>query len=150
MDKILISRDLNSGKYIVLVIGLILAIVLFINHNDKETVSAALSFLAIAILLYYLLNKAKKVEFDEKNMIITLNANIEIIPLIDVQNIKLTMTRINYRSLWKIKYIDNNGIQKSVRILPDSKNFERFKENVKRINPDVEINNWSHSFDFNQ
>ncbi|MBK6276411.1 MAG: hypothetical protein IPF58_17750 [Saprospirales bacterium] len=66
MDKILISRDLNSGKYIVLVIGLILAIVLFINRNDKETVSAALSLLAIAILLYYLLNKAKKVEFDEK------------------------------------------------------------------------------------
>ena len=150
MDKILISRDLNSGKYIVLVIGLILAIVLFINHNDKETVSAVLSLLAIAILLYYLLNKAKKVEFDEKNMIITLNANIEIIPLIDVQNIKLTMTRINYRSLWKIKYIDNNGIQKSVRILPDSKNFGRFKENIKRINPDVEINNWSHSFDFDQ
>ena len=83
-------------------------------------------------------------------MIITLNANIEIIPLIDVQNIKLTMTRINYRSLWKIKYIDNNGIQKSVRILPDSKNFGRFKENIKRINPDVEINNWSHSFDFDQ
>ena len=150
MDRILISRDLNSGKYILLVIGFIIITVLFINPYNKESLLAGVTLLTIATVFYCLLDKAKKVEFDEKNMIISLNTNIEIIPFIDVQTIKLTMTRINYSSLWKIKYIDNNGIQKSVRILPNLKNFEKFIENIKRTNPNIKIIRMSHSFDFDQ
>jgi len=150
MDKILISHDLNSGKYFVLIIGFILAIILFINYNNKEITLPTFLFLAISAVLYYLLSKAKKVEFDEKNMTITLNTSIEIIPLTDVRTIKLTMIKINNQSLWKINYTDCNGIEQSVSILPIFKDFEIFKENVRKNNPNVEIKNWSHSLDFDQ
>ncbi|HWJ28210.1 MAG TPA: hypothetical protein VNS32_16825, partial [Flavisolibacter sp.] len=95
---------------------------------------------------------AKTVEFDKDNMYVTDRRNEVSLPLKNVYKIKLTMTRINNRHLWKIGYYNNEGEAKAVRILPGRfyKYFNEFEEAVKKANPDVKISNWTWSFDLDQ
>ena len=95
---------------------------------------------------------AKTVEFDYEFMYISYKSKIEKIPLGKVFTIKMTLTQINNRNMWKIKYVDNHGKKMSVRILPKvyQDDFHHFKLKVKAANEKVEIQNWSHSFDFDQ
>lgn len=119
---------------------------------DYESVIVQLVFLSISIILYFLFDKAKTVEFDTNYMYVSGKGEEERILLSDVFKIKLTMTKINNRSMWKISYYDVNKAQKSVRVLPRwfYENFNEFKAAVKSANEDVTIKNFSHSFDFDQ
>lgn len=52
----------------------------------------------------------------------------------------------------KIGYLDQKGIEKSVRIFPRwfLQYFNEFQKQVQSANPSVKIQNWSHTFDFDQ
>jgi len=122
------------------------------NNIDQEEAIVELGFLIVCVGVYYLIDKAKVVEFDHNFMYLTGKAGEEKIPLKEIYNIKLTMTEINNRNMWKIDYFDNDGAEKSVRILPrwSHKHLDEFKDYVKAANKDAKIKNWTHSFDFDQ
>ena len=113
---------------------------------------AMLLFLIICGVFYYLLDKSKTVEFDSEFMYISGKNGEEKVALKNIHKIKLTMTKVNSRNMWKIGYYDQNRSEKSVRILPRwlHKHFDEFKSLVKKENDNVKVQNWSHSFDFDQ
>ena len=96
------------------------------------------------------MRRIPSLEFDESNLYEIGKRQKRIIPLVNITTIKLTMTKIGYSNVWKLKYINDEGENKSLRFFPDYTNFELFKEYVKDKNPEVEIKNWSHSFDLDQ
>jgi len=104
------------------------------------------------VILYFLFDQARTVEFDNKFMYVTGKTGEEKVALKDVYKIKLTMTEINNRSMWKIGYYDQKKTAKTVRILPRlfHKHFNEFKNLAQAANKKVKIPNWSHSFDFDQ
>ena len=150
MERLRISRSLEAGKYVMLVIGLVLITVLFFLNEDTNTLITCAIFLVISGVLYYLFSNAKTVEFDEVNMFISNKKGNEVIPLTNIFRIKLTMTQINNDNFWKIKYTGEQGEKLAVRILPKRDTFEVFKRVVREKSPSVEIKNWSHSFDLDQ
>jgi len=151
-----ISRKLRGARFLFIAIGTIFLITLPISLSketiNEEHVIVQIAFLIICAVLYYLFDKAKVVEFDSGYMYITGKNSREKIPLKNVYKIKLTMIRINNRSMWKIGYYDALNIQKSVRILPKwfNKHFDEFVDSVKAVNKDLSYKSWSHSFDFDQ
>ena len=151
-----ISSHIRWSKFLFLAIGIGLLFGLINSLTEdivnQENSMVMLGFLIICGILYYLLDRAKTVEFDNAFMYVTGKTGNEKIALKEVFKIKLTMTEINNRSMWKIGYYDQMGTEKSVRILPrwlDS-NFDEFKKLVQAANNKVKIQNWSHSFDFDQ
>jgi len=107
-------------------------------------------FTIILLVLAYFIGKARTVEFDEQFMYVTGIDINEAILLSNIVTIKLTMTSFGNQSLWKIWYLDENKIKKSVRVLPFYKSFNEFKTLVKSKNQKVEIRNFSHTFDLDQ
>jgi len=151
-----LSSQIRSAKFLFLLIGLGLVYVL-INSLIEETANQESMIVMVLVVilcgtLYYLFDQAKTVEFDHEFMYVTGKTGEETVPLKDVYKIKLTMTKINNRSMWKIGYYDQWGAEKSVRILPRwlHKEFDEFKRLVQGANKDVKIQNWSHSFDLDQ
>jgi hypothetical protein len=111
-----------------------------------------LMILTISVLVYLLLDHARKVEFDKDFMYLTGKTLTEKIPLENVVKIKLTKTKLNNQNMWKIAYLDQKGKEKSVRVLPRwfDQHFDEFKKQVQNANPSAKIQNWSHPFDFDQ
>lgn len=151
-----ISSHLRAGRYVMILIAMpifcALVYSLFKDEIETNFVGGSLVALLVAGILYYLFDQAKTVEFDYEFMYVTYKSKTEKVPLGKVFTIKMTMTQINNRNMWKIKYVDNFGKKRSVRILPKiyQDDFQKFKVKVKSANSNVEIQNWSHSFDFDQ
>src|SRR4051812_20165274 len=124
MQRIKISRSLEGGKYVMLLVALAAIIPLFFFWNDTHTVIACSVFLALSAILYYLFNKARIVAFDDLNMFVSNKTETEVVPLINIFKIKLTMTQLADANFWKINYIDSNGKRTAVRILPNRNAFE--------------------------
>lgn len=149
-----ISRNLRIGRYLFIVLGIIFSAALFyslsVEFIDLEEIIVEAIFLSICLLLYYLFDHAKTVEFDHNHMYVSGKKEKEKIPLEKVFKIKLTMTEINKRNMWKISYYDKNNDKKAVRILPRSfyKHFNEFKDAVQAVNKDLIYKSYSHSLDF--
>ncbi|WP_276481083.1 hypothetical protein [Paraflavitalea pollutisoli] len=150
MERLQISSNLRSGRYIALLVGLVALFILIRSWEETQTVIVCGVLVAIAGFLYYLHDKAKTVEFDEGSMYISRKDVTETVPLAAIYSIKLTMTQVNDRNLWKIKYLNSNGEKSAVRFLPRRDAFEAFKKAVQEKNGSVDIKNWSHSLDFDQ
>ncbi|MBP6387277.1 MAG: hypothetical protein KA327_11735 [Pseudarcicella sp.] len=92
------------------------------------------------------------VEFDNENIYQSLFKGEEIIPLRNILEVKITSTRINRTSLWKLKYIEKGGGEDYFRFLPNffDNGFEDFKKAVLKQNPSCKFINWTHSLDFDQ
>ncbi|MGI8892691.1 MAG: hypothetical protein ACR2GN_04445 [Bacteroidia bacterium] len=151
-----ISTNLRATKYIFIIIGAFF-IVYLINIItdpvlDLDKLLIIFFFFFVNILLYYLFDRAKQVEYDNKLLYIIYENEIEQIPLEDVVKIKMTSFQINNRNLWKISYLNTDGILSSVKILPllNDNIFETFISYMKTSNNKTEIQNWTHSFDFDQ
>ena len=151
-----ISRNIRIYKYLFLTIGILLifptANYFRKNNIDLKSIIPLLIFLIICFGLYYLFDKAKTIEFDNDFIYVIGKSEKEKIPLKNVYKVKLTMIELNNLNIWKIGYLNNDGIKKTVRILPRffNKHFKEFKDLVKNANKDVIIQNWSHSFDIDQ
>jgi len=151
-----LSSHIRPARFLFLLVGLGLGYVLFNSlmkgTTDQESMIVMSVFLLACVILYYLFDQAKTVEFDNDYMYIKGKTGEETIPLKDVHKIKLTMTKINNRSMWKIGYKNQWGTEKSVRILPRwlHSEFDEFKTLVQAANKNVNIQNWSHSFDLDQ
>lgn len=119
-----------------------------VNDNIQQN----LLFLLIFIVMFYFFYQAKTVEFDNEYMFVSSRKGVEKIQLKDVFKIKLTLSRIQYAYFWKISYKNNDGIHKSVRILPINKSnvFNEFIDVVRKKNSNLITKHWSHSFDFDQ
>jgi hypothetical protein len=152
MNRIRIPRDIEIGKYLVLLIGIVVIIVLFGTFGDSEATAVCFIFLIVCIVLFYLLHHSKTVEFDDHFMYITGRQISKKVPLERVYQIKFTMTQINRQHMWKIGYYDESNEEQSVRILPkvSDKSFDKFTDKVKEKNHQVKVKSWSHSFDFDQ
>ena len=155
--KYRISSHIRWIKYLFLAIGIGLLLELTTNTllsddaNDESTIVMIL-FLIICGVLYHLFNLAKTIEFDHEFMYISGKNGEEKVALQNIHKIKLTMTKINNRSMWKIGYYDQQKTKKTVRFSPRLyyNHFDEFKNLVKKENNQVTIQNWSHSFDFDQ
>lgn len=151
-----ISSNLRVGRYVMLAVAILLLLILvsaFIGQVFKQDQAiGAMVGLIVAGILYYLFDHSKTVEYNQAFMFISGKTGTKEIPLKQIFKIKRTMTQINDRSMWKIKYLDDAGQEQSVRILPKvfGEGFREFKATVKSVNRKVEIQNWSHSFDFDQ
>ena len=151
-----ISTNIRWTRFVFLAMGC-LPLINLINQSRQSFPNSGAFLIQLLLLvfcgfLFYLFHSAKTVEFDQTNMYVINGRNEMSIPLKNVYKIKLTMTRINNRHLWKIGYYNNEGERKAVRILPRwfYKYFNQFEEAVKKANPDVKISNWSWSFDLDQ
>ncbi|BCY29590.1 hypothetical protein [Flavobacterium okayamense] len=151
-----ISTNLRWVRFIpaVVFMALLYSIVNLINSHNRENealIGICISAI-VCVLLYFIFDSAKKVEFDQNHMFITSKNGEERIPLKNIHVIKLTSLEINKRKMWKIKYTDNYVTEKSVRILPRLFNneFEKFKDAVYKANNKVLIQKWTHTFDFDQ
>ena len=149
MERHLISRNIRDGRYLMIVIAAFCSYVLAISRDTETTIAAGV-FMVACCVLFYLLHRAREVAHDENYLYISGRGVEQIVPLENVFKIKLTMTRINDSYFWKIGYNDSNGKASAVRVLPQQKSFEHFKNLVSIKNPQVAIKNYSHSFDFDQ
>tara|TARA_R110000868_G_scaffold391722_1_gene661979 strand:+ start:274 stop:741 length:468 start_codon:yes stop_codon:yes gene_type:complete len=151
-----ISSNIRWARFLFILFGFIFLTALIItlakDSIHQDAVIAESIFLIICPILYYLFDKAKTVEFDKDFMYVTSKNKKEKIPLKMIYKIKLTMTEINNRSMWKISYYDENNISKSVRILPRwfYQDFYEFKDAVIAVNKNLIYKSYSHSFDIDQ
>ncbi len=155
MNRVVISRNLQWHKYLMLVLIIIIVLVftkaLLSPDTDPNFIYAVPIFPIICLYFAYQSHQSKRVSFDDQFMLITLRDNEETIPLKDVLKITLTMTSINDRNMWKITYLDRESQTKSVQILPKWEDgiFESFQAMVKTQNPKVTIkhtaNSWSNN-----
>ncbi len=60
----------------------------------------------------------KTINFDDRNIYIKREDNIEIIPLQNINFIKQYIKGINYKNIWKVKYFDNNNQAKEIMFVP--------------------------------
>ena len=69
-----------------------------------------------------------------------------------VRTIKLTMTGLKKKNVWKMKYLRNDQQEQSIRFVSQILLEELFKlqDLVKAKNPDAIIENSSHTFDADQ
>lgn len=151
-----ISSDTRTTKYLFLAIGIGLVVVIINslgeeNFNPKDLIGY-FAFLLPCALFYYFFDRTKTVEYDNQFMYVIWKNEEEKVALRNIIQIKLTMTSINDRSLWKISYHDQSGAKKSVRFLPKwfHQHFEQFKSLVQKENKKVVIQNWASSLDFDQ
>jgi hypothetical protein len=119
---------------------------------DKNKMMIEASFLVLVGILIFFTFKLKTIEFDDTTMYLLQGKTEEAISLKSIYKIKMTMTRINNISMWKIEYHDTDGKEKSTRFFPKMfyKNFIEFQNTVKSANKNVDIVNWTSSFDFDQ
>jgi hypothetical protein len=143
----------------VLLIIVCLPIVVGIIYTLAQTVidPSKLIFLSAWLFIFggtfWILYRAKKIEFDDEFMYIIGLKSEEKIPLKNIYKVKLTMFSINNSNAWKIGYYDADGKENSLRLMPrvfHYNYFTEFQNRIKSINKDVEIKNWSSSFDFDQ
>jgi hypothetical protein len=152
MNRIRISKNLLAWKYLIIAFQFYLTYYIFLENINNQSRAALAIVVIICGLFLYLFQRIKNVEFDDDYMYVSTRKKTEVIPLEKVHKIKITMTSINNYSLWKIGYRDEMDNEKAVRIIPKawSGNFERFMEIVKLKNDNVNIKNWTHSFDLDQ
>jgi hypothetical protein len=152
--KKIISRQFKTVRYILLGFMLFFSIPLLyfssLAINDElETVDPIFVIIIFEIIMGIFLlgiSLLKVVQFDSNNLIITKGEDEKSIPLKNIHTIKMTIVFFIDSSVWKIKYLDIDKTEKSVRLLPNA-NFLEFKELVELKNDDVKIKNWSSSFD---
>lgn len=151
-----VSKNVRWSRFLFLGIGVVLVFVIIYSLTktpvNTESIAIEVLFSLFCYGLYSLFDKAKTVEFDAKFMYVFGKSDEQKIPLKNIYKIKMTLTEVNDRNIWKIGYYDTKGIKKSVRILPRwfGGYFNNFKERVKSENKLVKIKNWSHSLDFDQ
>jgi hypothetical protein len=147
-----ISTNLRWNRFIFVALGLYLPYVILTAVEPKninvEIILVALLIAGICSLVYYLIDRAVKVEYDQHFMYVIRKKGEEKIPLEKVQRINITTIRINNRSMWQIAYNDANNLSKSVSILPRYfEYFDEFQEVVKKANEAVSVKNFSPTFD---
>lgn len=152
MRKKVSTKD-NSFEIVILVIGVILAIRLrfiFSPYPDDNLFWGLIGVLTIWGAVYSLKNKTV-IEFDADYLYLSRGKNAIMLPLSHVNTIKLTMTRINSRRVWKLKYTDMDDKKFAARFLPaDDDHFQAFVEQVKKANPNLIYQPYSNSVDFDQ
>lgn len=153
--KKIISRQFKTVRYILLGFMLFFSIPLLyfssLAINDElETVDPIFVIIIFEIIMGIFLlgiSLLKVIQFDSNNLIITKGEDEKSIPLKNIHTIKMTIIFFIDSSVWKIKYLDIDKTEKSVRLLPNA-NFLEFKELVELKNDDVKIKNWSSYFDW--
>ena len=151
-----ISTNLRWARFIpaAVFVALLYSIVNLINNDNRENealIGICISAI-VCVALYFIFDSAKKVEFDQNHLFIISKKGEESIPLKNIHGIKLTSYEINNSNMWKIKFTNRSNSYDSVKFLPiyNDNSFEEFKQTVYQANPNVSIQKWTHSFDFDQ
>ncbi len=140
-----ISTNTRNWKYVPIVIGLLMIVmivkILTENKNDILAIGILTLFVFLLIGLYFVFDKAKSIEFDNEYLFISSKNSSERISFKNIRKIKKTLAEINDRDIWKIYYRDKNNNEKSIRIWPrwNSNYFEEFKDTALKKNNDIEI-----------
>lgn len=156
MNRVIISKNLQWYKYLMLFVVAVFLGVFFNSPNDPENEMAkyiGLSIvLVVALYFAYDAHQSKQVSYDEQLMYLTLREKEESIPLNNIESIKLTLDHVGKgKMLWKISYLDKDNKTKSLKILPIWENgiFEGFHAAVKSHNPKVVIKHTANSWSSN-
>jgi hypothetical protein len=148
-----ISKNIRWSRFLFAIAGLVLIYQITVSVTqdkmDKEFTAILVLSLILCFVVFFLLSRAKTIEYDAEFLHITSKNEEEKIPLKDINKVIMTMFSLNNQSIWKIGYIDKDGIRKIVRMLPSwtSEIFEEFKNSVKKANSDAQIQDKSVSFD---
>lgn len=60
----------------------------------------------ITVGLFYLLKRARRLEYDEKNLYIIRDKKEKVVPFTSIISIKKSRTKVNGERFWKLKYED--------------------------------------------
>src|SRR5688572_26131605 len=97
-----------------------------------DLINLLMGFFLICLSIYLMI-RSKKVFFDHQSMYIQSKHAEKVVPLSSITNISLTMTTIGQAGfVWKIVYEDETLRKRSIRILPDRRSFELFKDAVSK------------------
>ena len=144
-----ISRNSKLSKLITIIVGLFFLFMLItITQNENFKLLMSLSgdsfsqtfYIACSIgilipaIIYFLLSRAKTLEFDNNFMYVIGRKEEEKIELKDVVEIKKSTIVINGENKWEISYYNKMREIKSIKILPNfsNTNFDEFKTLVEK------------------
>ena len=139
-----ISKNIRNMKYVSIVLVIMLLVFLIKvyseDSNDYVSIGILLGLIPLFILLYFVFDNAKSIEFDDEHLFIVSKSTNKKILLKDIYKLKKTMTEINDRDLWRI-YYNTYGVKKSIVFWPrwNSRNFKNFKKITQKVNKNIII-----------
>ena len=117
MTKTRLTSDMTFEILGVICIPIVILISILNYQFNLEVVLILIAIFAFAGYLIYWLLTMKTIDFDSDNIYISNKDNEEIIPIQNINFIKLTVDGINKKSFWKLKYTDNNNELKECLVL---------------------------------
>jgi hypothetical protein len=94
-----------------------------------------------------LLYISRRVRFDEKALYRIYGRNEKVTSFESIESIKATGSKVNNRRVWKVTYLDKDGLAHKYRFLEGTFQSFSIKELIKavrRVNPSVVV--WTHPF----
>jgi hypothetical protein len=133
--KALSSRLLTEKILFFLLLAWILIFAL--KHYPELLWIAVPVFIYFEYMIYY---RPSQIEFDGENLFIKKKRGEEFVALMDIYLVSNTHFGIGYKSIWKVKYLNNKG-GGVARFYPRklSSGFDDFIKFLKAVNPDVVI-----------
>lgn len=73
--------------------------------------------MTVAVILFYLLKRARKIKYDDENVYIIRGKKEKVIPFTSIVSIKKSAAKVNGSHFWKLRYKDEQKKQRTIRIL---------------------------------
>lgn len=150
MERTRLTSNLSFEIFGVICLPIVLY--MLVSGNELNFYSKLILFIIFglfALLLYFLLT-LKTIDFDDNYVYLISNSKEEIIPIENITYIKLTMSGINSKDFWEMRYINENNEEISLSFVPKSVKATIFtlEELIKLKNPEADIENHASSLDF--
>lgn len=120
---------------------LMIPVILFaLPQSLHEYIWINLLIIAIAVGLFFLFKRSKRLEHDDINLYLIRDKKEQVIPFTDIISIKRSKAKVNGERFWKLKYNDGTK-DRTMRFFKLFFNKE-FHQLVRKANPKVVI--WTH------
>lgn len=149
----------NNRLFALVPPGLLLIVVTIIvftvKYEDAESdqLFLLLGLYALLGLWVYSSYRTRNIFFDNEQIYLIGNKSTLKIPIEDLRRLKLTLSGMKLAGfqLWqyKIEYAKEDGDLGYVNFWTGEKNdrIENFETHIKRVNPNIKVEHWAHSFE---
>jgi hypothetical protein len=133
-------RVIRAGKAWMrwLMIPVVLFSIAHIYEHPTNWIGAIV--LAIAVGLFFVFKRARRIEHDDVNLYIIRDKKVQVVPFTQINSIKRSAAKVNGERFWIIRYQDGDR-ERKIRYFRLFFNKE-FQQAVKEQNPAVVI--WTH------
>lgn len=111
--------------------------------DSTENLVVNLAILALLIVLFFRLGRARRLEFDRQNFYIIKGPNETVIPFLSIKSIKRSSAKVNGSRYWIMIYSDEAGYERKCRYF-SSFTSKKFHKKVREANTNLVF--WSHPF----